>query len=329
MSAPGGVPEVFGTGEPPDPGETQDVRRGWRGHAANRVGLAVSCALLVSAGVLVAVLVPALRQEEPPPLAAPPPVTISTPTQSPPRPSDSSTQRGRRAPTTTPPAPPAANVTIPALIGLDRAAALTSLKKAGLLPGTITEIDAKQPIGAVLATRPAPGATVTKGAKVDLDVSAGLPVPALTGMTRKVAEAALTTSGLAAGPIERVCSAEPAGRVLSTSPGAGKRVQAGAQVTLVVSRKGTKIPSVVGMSREEAGAALREAGFAVRQKPKAVDDPQSYDKVLTQSLGAGTCAAQGATVTLTIGVAPQTGPDPGEPPPDTPDPTPPADTPPP
>ncbi|MBB5080611.1 protein kinase domain-containing protein [Nonomuraea endophytica] len=310
--------------------DTQDVRAHQRASAANRAGLAVSCALLVSAAVLVTLLVPAFRSGDgPAPQAAAQPSgsapALLLPQLTEPSPSrerqESKVRGGATEPAPPPPRVEPVGVGVPSLVGLDRSAAVKALRRAGLSAGTLNEVDSRQRIGRVLASRPAAGALLAKGTEVDLDVSAGLAVPELKGLSRKAAELALARTGLATGVVSRACSAQPGGRVLSSSPAAGGRVAGGSAVALVVAQHGAEVPAVVGKGRESAVAGLKAAGFAVEQRVQIVTEPGEVDTVLAQSVPAGRCAQPGRTVVITVGVEGQTGPDPGEPEPD-PTPTP-------
>ncbi|MEV4806156.1 PASTA domain-containing protein [Nonomuraea sp. NPDC049421] len=304
-------------------GEGRTDRRQWP-----RAAVAVCAALLVTAVVLLAVVVPALTQspagqagpQAGGPLASPPPVTPAPETtrESPAKATPTKTAEARQAqddrrPAYDPPAivrPP--TVTIPPLTGLDKAAAAKAVERAGLTLGRVTRQDSSRAIGQVLASTPAAGTAVDRGAKVSLRVSAGLPVPEVTGMRRGPAEAALTGADLKVGAITRACSQEPSGQVLSTRPKAGSRVKGGTAVALTVSRNGATVPPVVGRSREAARTALTAAGFTVGTKEQLVDDESQAGTVLAQGIDPGTCARPGAQITITVGLAAQTGPDPGE-----------------
>ncbi|MFC7032186.1 protein kinase domain-containing protein [Nonomuraea rubra] len=318
---PGAADEGRGHGWP---GAADEGRsRGWP-----RAAIAVCAALLATAAVLLIVIVPAVTGNDSEirvpqaggnPLTSPPPPPPPPPTQDPPTRSTEPEQRSRgpqEQPTTNPPtAARPATVAVPALVGLDKAAATRALKRAGLAAGAVTERDAPQRIGQVLTARPAPGTVVNQGSKVSLQVSAGLPVPELAGMQRKAAQAALTGAGLKPGAVTRSCSQQPNGQVLATSPKAGSRVQGGTPVALTVARNGTPVPSVVGRPREDARSALAAAGLSVQVREQAVEDESRVGTVLAQSLAPGTCAGAAAQITITAGVAAQSGPDPGESPP--------------
>ncbi|GGO76876.1 hypothetical protein GCM10012289_55210 [Nonomuraea cavernae] len=324
-----GAAEGAAQGTGPGLGEAEATRR--TGRAFNRAGLAVSAALLVSAAVLAAVVVPAFRPDGPPQAAGRPTALTTAPAVTSPSPGRTAktgvpTPEPRGSSSSEAPARVPAAVRVPALAGLDQAAAIRALKRAGLVAGAVTRTESARAVGRVLSTQPGPGALVSKGSTVGLRVSAGLAVPAVAGLQREPAEAALTGAGLAVGQVTTSCSAQPNGQVLSSEPEAGSRVAGGARVSLVVSRQGVPVPSVTGQAPAAARAELRAAGFAVRRQNQQVIDQAQVGTVLAQSVAAGGCAGAGGVVVITVGVAAQTGPDPTEPsdPPSSPPPEPPA-----
>ncbi|PZG11473.1 protein kinase domain-containing protein, partial [Nonomuraea aridisoli] len=289
--------------------------------------IAVCAALLVTAGVLLAVLVPELTGDESSPAAqaaGPPLPPASTsepatpePATSEPEPEKSTPEKsdeaqGPREPASQPPVPRPVTVAIPPLAGLDRKAATRAIRDAGLVPGLVAEIGSTQPIGRVLSTKPAAGTVVPQGSTVTLQVSAGVAVPAVTGMQRKAAESALAEAGLKAGGVNRTCSDRPNGQVVSSDPKAGTRVSGGTPVSLTLARHGSTVPGVVGRSEADGRAALTDDGFRVRSRGKAVADESQVGTILSQSIAGGTCAKPQASIVITVGVAAQTGPDPGE-----------------
>ncbi|MEV4287176.1 PASTA domain-containing protein [Nonomuraea bangladeshensis] len=301
-------------------------RTGWL-----RAALAVSVALLVTATVLLAVLVPTIGRngqaaQVAGPVAGTRPVTSGPRTTKPPstagpprqgqrnQPADRTQPRPGTNPATNPATLPGTAgpppVTVPALTGLDRAAAVKAIKRAGLVPGAVTQADSPEKIGKVLSSEPAAGARAAKGAAVALRVSAGVPVPAVAGQQREAALSALAAAGLKAGAVTRTCSAKPDDSVIAARPEPGTRVAGGTAVALTVSREGVSVPSVVGRSRADARAALRAAGLAVRARGQVVDNASQVGLVIAQSLQAGTCAGSGAAVVLTVGLQRQPAPDP-------------------
>ncbi|SEF54588.1 Serine/threonine protein kinase [Nonomuraea solani] len=287
-------------------------RRGWP-----RAALAVCVALLVTAAVLLTMIVPSLNKSDavPGPQAAGPsnpPPTEPAPTVAKSAPAKTRSA-GPRESAVDPPVARPPTVTVPLLTGLTRGAATRAIQDAGLVLGSVTPIDSGRKIGQVLASQPASGTFVNQGAKVSLQVSAGLAVPAVTGMRRKAAESALTGTGLTVGAITTTCSQSPDGRVLSTRPKAGRRVPGGTPVALTVARKGATVPSVVGQAREDARGALIAAGLTVQTKDQVVEDESRVGTVLAQSVPPGVCGAPGASIVITIGMAAPPSPDPGEP----------------
>ncbi|MEO3872446.1 PASTA domain-containing protein [Nonomuraea sp. B12E4] len=295
----------------------------------SRAALAVSVALVVTAAVLFAVVVPAMddrgTQAAGPPAS---PTQSETVTSEPPTEKSSPPTRTKepepsRPPTTAAPPvvrPAPVTVAVPALVGMDRAAASKAVKRAGLVLGAVTKVDSPQRIGQVLSSKPAPGTAVNKGSTVALGVSAGLAVPSVTGMQRQAAEAALTGAGLTVGAVTRSCSDRPSGQVLASRPEAGSRVAGGTLVALTVARYGAAVPSVVGRSQEDGRSALVGAGFTVRSRGQVVEDESRVGTVLSQNPQPGGCARPGAAVTIVYGLPSRPDPDPGEPSP-TPTPT--------
>ncbi|MFI7451039.1 PASTA domain-containing protein [Nonomuraea sp. NPDC049714] len=299
----------------------------WRTRQAlGRAGAAVAGALLVSAAVVVTLLAPNLDQVVPParggaqpsaaddrPVATVSPVDESTPMKS---------GRPRKPPPDDPPptvrpVQVPVQVTVPSLAGLSRTAAVRAIRRAGLVAGEVTSVDSAEKIGRVLGSDPGPGTAVSKGATVALQVSAGLKVPALAGMRRTSAEAALTGAGLKVGAITTTCAADADGRVLSSTPKAGARVSGGAPVALEVARHGVTVPSVVGQSRANARASLRTAGFAVTMRRQVVEDQSQINLAIAQSVKPGICTKPGRTIVVTVGAPSDSAEDPTDPSPTT------------
>ncbi|MBG0815821.1 PASTA domain-containing protein [Planomonospora sp. ID82291] len=305
------------------------------GRAATRASMAVSGSLLVSAAVLVGVLVPALsgnggpigggRTPVPPTESGPSSVLaerVETSAESGPlvprrehRTVPARNVSGAGGPATV----PAGGVAVPPVAGLERSEARRVLEDAGLAAGSVVRADSAEPIGRVLGSVPEARTVVARGTRVRLRISAGVPVPDLTGLRRKAAGDALRAAGLGVGAVTALCSDRPSGQVLATSPGAGERISSGGAVAMTVARRGAAVPSVVGAAEADARGALTAAGFAVRTRARPVDGARA-GTVLAQSAGPGGCVRPGVTVVITVGVGMQSGPGPGEEPTPAPDP---------
>jgi eukaryotic-like serine/threonine-protein kinase len=98
-------------------------------------------------------------------------------------------------------------------------------------------------------------------------------------------------------------STEPAGKVLSQSPGAGKRVGRGSQVTIFASTGAITVPDVTGQLRKTAISALKKAGFTFAVTEQTTDDPNEVGVVLSEFPPGGSRGQRGDTVTISVGVA--------------------------
>jgi eukaryotic-like serine/threonine-protein kinase len=200
---------------------------------------------------------------------------------------------------------------LPAVEGLTASSAESRLRAAAFKPTTQEQASAKIAQGHVISTDPSAGIVVQVGSPVTVFVSSGpaqVKVPDLAGQSQTLAEAALTTAGLAVGAITpQVSASQTPGTVLSQSPTAPASLPAGGKVNLVVAQapKEVAVPSVVGQSEAQASAALGAAGFTPRTTTVTTTEPAQVGTVLKQSPAGGHPASKGATVTISIGVAAQ------------------------
>jgi penicillin-binding protein 1A len=141
------------------------------------------------------------------------------------------------------------DLTVPSVIGLDKAAAVSLLNNSGFNVSIEHAPSSDKPEGTVLAQDPAAGARLQQTGTVTITVVKGAPsptpstvsVPSLVGMTSGAASAALQNVGLTPVVVEqqKCDAADPAcdyhqGIVWSQSPEAGTKVDAGSSVTIVV-----------------------------------------------------------------------------------------------
>ncbi|NLV42855.1 MAG: PASTA domain-containing protein [Candidatus Hydrogenedentes bacterium] len=202
-------------------------------------------------------------------------------------------------------------VAVPDVTGLSRAAAVSALAAAGLVPGPVTEEHSDTvPLDRVIRQTPAAGAQVPPGTPVGLVLSLGpapqgVAVPRVIGLTRSAAEAALGAAGLAAGGVtEAYHPTAPAGQVIGQTPGAGQRVPAGTGVDLVLSKgadpASVTVPDVARLPRAAAEAALMAAGLAVGAVTETHSGLVPAGAVVRQDPPAGVLAAPGTAVALSV-----------------------------
>lgn len=123
-------------------------------------------------------------------------------------------------------------------------------------------------------------------------------VPAVEGLRLTQAKRALRAAGLKAGTVDRRPSTR-AGTVLQQRVRAGKRVNPGSSVALVVAAPLPRVPSVIGKSKASATRALKHAGFTVRTTTRTRTSGRS-GVVLNQSPRGTTRAKPNSTVRIVI-----------------------------
>jgi membrane peptidoglycan carboxypeptidase len=131
-------------------------------------------------------------------------------------------------------------------------------------------------------------------------------VPSVVGLSAEQAIEALAKAGFRA-DVRRVDSAEPEGTVVGQRPGPGT-ADAGSIVLLSVSNgvpPVVRVPDVIGMRQQEAGEALRAAGFRVALAQEVTSNPDRVGRVISQVPIPGRKVEAGSTVTITIGVEPE------------------------
>jgi len=199
--------------------------------------------------------------------------------------------------------------TVPDVTGKPLAAALAILQDAGFDP-SVERIESDAEPGTVVRQDPQPGERAEEGAEVTLTVSQGpgtRAVPDVVGQPVRAAVRALEGAGFKTRQRRESSDDVPRGRVISTTPEPGTPAEVGSRVTLVVSTgpEQVEVPTVVGLSRDEARDTLEAAGFVVRTEERE-DENAEEDTVLSQDPAAGTELARGETVTITVAVQPST-----------------------
>jgi len=130
-------------------------------------------------------------------------------------------------------------------------------------------------------------------------------VPQVTNMTLRAATDRLEQEGLKIGAVERVNSDDvPEGRIVSQAPESGETVEEGSSVDVEVSAgsKTAVVPSVIGMSRADAEAALDGRGLTARFESRDSDQPE--DTVVETDPVAGESVPAGSTVTVFVSTGP-------------------------
>lgn len=139
------------------------------------------------------------------------------------------------------------SVQVPGVIGQPSDTASVNVENAGLA-ATIEEVESDAPEGEVVDQDPGGGTTVDEGTTVTLTVSTGPPpepdpepdtvtVPGVIGQSESSATSSIEGAGLSASVSEQTTDDQSQdGVVIDQSPGAGRELEEGGTVTIVVGR---------------------------------------------------------------------------------------------
>ena len=200
-----------------------------------------------------------------------------------------------------------APVGVPFVEGLREEQAIQVIEDAGLEADVEEQPSTEIEEGIVIEQSPKEGTSVSKGSTVTITVSSGpreVEVPGLVGLTYEEALDALNEVNLEPRRVE-VFSQKPVGQVTGQDPKEGELVDEGTEVEVRVSKgvRQVEVPNVLGQSESSARAELEDAGFEVAVT-EAPSDSTDEGLVSAQSPSAGTEAAQGSTVSITISTGP-------------------------
>ena len=190
---------------------------------------------------------------------------------------------------------------VPAVIGESQDEAERILSDAGFesFPRTVENCDDPR---TVTEQDPPAGESADEGSTVVITVSLGLNVrvPDVGGKPVREATEMIRDEQLQAQDRQAFSADVAPGRVIRTEPAAGESVACQSTVTMVVSKgeNTVEVPSVVGLSEEEASAELREAGFLPNVETRNADEPEG--QVIGQQPGAGSVIAKGSEVQIIV-----------------------------
>ena len=198
-------------------------------------------------------------------------------------------------------------VKVPDVIGMTEDEAIDALEEVGLEAERIEDFNRRVPEGEVFKQDPAADADAMTGDTVTITVSSGVQqttVPELVGMsldeaTTALEDARLKLGGVTTGTAE---DAEP-DEVLEQFPAAGREVDRGTEVDLVVAQ-GSTVPDVVGESQEDAQAILEDAGYEVSVVTEPSDEVEE-GFVIAQDPDPSTELDEGSTVTILVSEGPE------------------------
>jgi serine/threonine-protein kinase len=154
---------------------------------------------------------------------------------------------------------------MPSVLRQTQDAAVAELTHDGLHPQILSDYSDSVPAGQVITSSPDPSGKVKKGGSVRITVSKGpkpVAVPDQTGQASDSAVAALRAAGfqVVIAPDQAFSDTVASGSVVALAP---SFAQPGGLVTLTISKGAQtfQVPSVTGLSEDDAKAKLAAAGF--------------------------------------------------------------------
>ena len=162
--------------------------------------------------------------------------------------------------------------------------------------------------GYAAGTDPESGSTVAEGTEIKLLISKGPSKSGLISVLGETVEEATSDLEMAGYKVEvgsEVFSDTiEKGKVAETTPKAGSQVEAGATITLHVSKgkeeKKVKIPSLLGKTRDEAKELIESAGLVLGKTSKAYSSSYEVGEICVQSPAANKEVAEGTKVNITV-----------------------------
>jgi eukaryotic-like serine/threonine-protein kinase len=201
------------------------------------------------------------------------------------------------------------SVVVPPLQGMTAQQARDLCDPLGLLlviDGERVPEGERVPAGTLFEQHPLGGSRLHPGEKVHASIAKALPavrVPALLGKPLEEARRLLKEAGLEAGPVTEVASdAVAAGAIVRSAPESGAEGRREQPVELFVSKGGEQVavPNLRGKRPGAAQKLLEQAGLALGEQHRLVDDNADDGVVLKQNPAAGAMIAKGQKVDLFV-----------------------------
>jgi serine/threonine-protein kinase len=195
---------------------------------------------------------------------------------------------------------------IPDIVGMPESEAQRVVSDAGFDFEIQREFNSDVPDGEVLNQSPEAGEMAAPDTVVTIVVSRGtelVRVPDVKGQSRNNATSTLQGAGFRVEPVEEYHDSVAVGVVISQSPEGGVSLDAGATVTIRVSkgRDEVTVPDVIDLNEAQARSDLQDAGLRATVSYQVSPD---NDVVLTQNPLPGEKVARNTQVTILVGKAP-------------------------
>ena len=199
--------------------------------------------------------------------------------------------------------PAVKTVTVRGVIGLTEAKARQILTDQGFTVITTKEANQK-PVGTVFDQNPQEGEFKKTGTPVTIFVSDGagtVKVPKVEGLDQAIATSRLLKRGFVVTPVPELSETVKSGTVIRTDPAAGKKLEPGSNVNLIVSAGPAPIsvPDVTGLDQSDATQKLVAAGFRV-SKTTEPSRTVALNRVIRTQPGPGQPAPKDSPITIVV-----------------------------
>ena len=193
-------------------------------------------------------------------------------------------------------------IAVPNVLGVAHRQAANAIGEAKLQVNVVTRSVSERPAGTVVDQEPRAGELVRPGSAVTIGVNDFVEVPNVVGSAFHVAQATLQGARLGTQVSSRELSEQqPQDTVLSQLPKFGETVKPGSIVHLTVADAATRVPNVIGSSRDGAIERLKEAKLqGVPVTKSLADKPNGV--VLEQDHSAGQLVKLGTQVVISVNV---------------------------
>ncbi|MDO5516796.1 MAG: Stk1 family PASTA domain-containing Ser/Thr kinase [Clostridium sp.] len=206
-------------------------------------------------------------------------------------------------------------VTVPELVGLNVDEAKTKLESLNLVLVEAGTEESDEAEGTIIKSNVEAGTKVKENSEVRVIISGGatkIKMPDLIEDDLDTATTILKSYGLKiSSSTEDYSDSIPKGKIIRQTPEKDSDVDEDTEITVVLS-KGPKIikntvPSVTGLSEEDAKNKLSNSGFRVNVVTQNTEDQTKSGIVVGQSVEGGETITAGKTITITVGLytAPQ------------------------
>jgi len=207
------------------------------------------------------------------------------------------------------------DITVPPLAGKTFEQAKAEVEALGLLLEEGQHVySPDREKGQITSQTPSEGTVVKEGYTITVNISKGRKdgvVPTITDKDYKEAERYLEEFGFKLGEVTMVESHLPKGVIVSQTPEAGSTAASGASIHVEISdgkgKEMTSVPNLIGMTKEQADAALAAEGLTVDVDNISYEENEFAppNTVIYQNPGSDTEVEVGTAVSYTLTKAPE------------------------